>query len=128
MRDQLGVVCSGLCVLHCLLSPVIIGMGLTGVLATFFTQELFHQIIIIPTLIFMSLTLPQAYKRRNGAALVLLGSIGASLLLAALFFDEKYEVVLSVLGGASIIVYHILNVLLQRKALSYQEVKVVKVS
>jgi len=121
MKDQLGVVCSGLCVIHCLASPVILALGLSGALASLFTQELFHQVIIVPVVILILLTLPHAYRRKKSIALVVVGLTGASLLVSALIFDEKYEALLSLVGGGLVITFHVMNLLLQRKISHYQQ-------
>jgi Zn-dependent protease with chaperone function len=115
MKDQLGVVCSGLCVIHCLASPILLSLGLSGVFASLFTQELFHFVIIFPVVLLMLWTLPKAYQRDKSLPLVTLALAGVSVLVSALFV-EKYEVMLSVIGGASVITYHILNLHSQRKA------------
>jgi hypothetical protein len=61
------------------------------------------------------LTVPHIYVRDKGFSLISTGVLGAGLLIAALMFDERYETILSVLGGSLVVTYHIVNLRLQSK-------------
>lgn len=115
MKDQLGAVCSGLCIVHCLITPVILALGITGIVATVFTTELFHHLLVIPASLFLLLTLIQAYKKHGASPHLLIGLLGITLLITALMLNEQYEVMLTISGGTLLITYHIFNLRQQHK-------------
>ena len=115
MKDQLGAMCSGLCIVHCLVTPIILAVGASGIVATIFTTELFHQLLVIPVLVLLLLTLIQTYKERAVSVHILIGVVGMSLLIAALVLNEQYEEMLTIIGGVLLITYHVFNLRKQQK-------------
>jgi predicted membrane protein len=109
MKDQLGAMCSGLCIVHCLATPVILALGVSGIIATVFTAELFHQLLVIPVSLLLLLTLIQAYKKHGASLHLLMGLLGITLLITALMLNEQYEAMFTISGGTLLISYHILN-------------------
>jgi predicted membrane protein len=115
MKDQLGAMCSGLCIVHCLITPVILALGVSGIVASVFTTALFHQILVIFVSLLLLLTLIQAYKKHGASLHLLMGLLGISFLITALMLNEQYEVMLTISGGTLLITYHILNLRQQNK-------------
>jgi predicted membrane protein len=115
MKDQLGAMCSGLCIVHCLVTPVILAVGASGIVATIFATELFHQLLVIPVSLLLLLTLIQSYKEHAAWFHLLMGVVGVSLLIAAFLLNEQYEVMLTIVGGTLLITYHLFNLRQQQK-------------
>jgi len=115
MKDQLGAMCSGLCIVHCLVTPVILALGVSGIAATILSAELFHQLLVMPVLLFLLLTVIQSYKVRGASAHLLIGVMGAALLITALTLYEEHEVMLTLIGGGLLIIYHVANLRLQHR-------------
>jgi len=109
MKDRIGMFCSSLCVIHCLAAPIILMLGLTGVVASLLTAEIIHTILIVPVALMIVMTLPSIYKRDRNIRLIIIGLTGLALLVSALIFGEKYEVAFSVAGGILVIMYHTVN-------------------
>jgi len=109
MKDQLGVVCSGLCIVHCLATPIILGLGVSGVLASILTTELFHLLLLVPIVLLIMLTVPKTYQRHGRVSLVLTATVGLLLLISALFLSEDKETLFTVVGGSLLVVFHLWN-------------------
>lgn len=111
--DKAAIVFSGLCTIHCLLSPVLfIVFPVWG--GTFITVEKFHQIILWFVLPVSLLALSLGYFQRRDKVSFLLGVIGLSqLVVAAILGDEFFsgfgEVVVTPLGSLTLIAGHIRN-------------------
>jgi len=110
MKDKLGAICSGLCIAHCLGSPVILALGVSGIVASIFTTALFHQLLVIPVSVLLLLTLIQSYKEHGASANLVVGLLGIIILIAALVLNEEAEVILTLIGGVFLITYHLLNI------------------
>jgi hypothetical protein len=111
--DQVAVVFSGFCTIHCLLAPVL--FTIFPVLGTtFITGEKFHQILLWFVLPISLLALLLGYFRRRDKVAFLLGVIGLSQLVAAAilgneFFSEFSDVIVTPLGSLILIAGHIRN-------------------
>ena len=113
--DKTGIVCSGACVIHCVLSPII--ALASPAIASFFENEWIHiglLVFLIPVAIFAftrGLTLHQKTSP------VLLGSAGIVVLLMAVAFEslleieiEHLEVTLTIVGCIFLISAHVFNI------------------
>ncbi len=116
MKDQLGVLCSGLCIIHCLATPIILGLGLSGALVSILTTELVHTFLILPVTLIVLLTLPSAYLNHKSVRLLITGLVGVLLLISALFLGEKNETLLTVMGGGTLVFFHLWNLRLLSKS------------
>lgn len=111
--DQSAIVFSGLCTIHCLLTPIL--FILVPVLGTtLVTVESFHQILLWFVLPVSLLALLLGYFRRRDKTAFLLGFIGLSQLVAAAFLGDGFlnglgEVVITPLGSLILIAGHIRN-------------------
>lgn len=115
MKDQLGAMCSGLCIVHCLVTPVILAVGATGFVATVFSTELFHQLLVIPVTLLLLVTLIKSYKENSASSHLLIGVLGIALLITAFLLNEQYEAMLTIVGGTLLITYHVFNLRLNNK-------------
>jgi|GEM_PF-569359 len=115
MKDQLGIVCSSLCIVHCVATPVILALGVSGLLASILTTEFVHYILLVPVALLILSTLPTAYKRYRILSLIFTGLLGMMFLIAALFLGEEKEALLTIIGGSLLVVFHLWNLRLQHK-------------
>lgn len=115
MKDLLGIICSSLCLVHCLATPIILALGVSGLLATILTTEFIHYILIVPVGLLILLTLPTAYKRYGVFSPILIGVLGMIFLIAALFLGEEKEALLTIIGGSLLVAFHLWNFQLQHK-------------
>ncbi len=115
MKDQLGIICSSLCIFHCVATSVILALGMSGLLASILTTEFVHYILIAPVGILILLTLPTAYKRDGVLGPILTGLLGLIFLITALFLGEKNETMLTIIGGSLLVVFHLWNLRLHHK-------------
>ncbi|BAU04478.1 MULTISPECIES: MerC domain-containing protein [Nostocales] len=111
--DQVAIAFSGLCTIHCLLTPVLF-IFFPVLSATFVIGEDFHDLLlwfVLPVSLFALLL---GYFRRRDKVALLLGAIGLSqLIIAAIFgnefFNELSEVIVTSLGSLILIAGHIRN-------------------
>lgn len=109
MKDLLGALTSALCICHCLLTPILIGFGVTGLLADSLTAEWLHLALLGPILLLLLTSLPSAHCRHGNALPLSLAITGISLLVTSLFIHGKIELLLSLSGGLLMIAAHLLN-------------------
>lgn len=109
MKDKLAIACSGMCMIHCLLLPIVISMSTVGLFADWLTDEWIHQVMLLPVVLLAALSLPGAYNKHKNQWPLLLGGLGISLLLSALLLAESLETILTVLGSCTLIIAHLWN-------------------
>lgn len=115
MKDQLGIVCSGLCIVHCIATPVLLGLGASGLLTSMLSTEFVHLLLILPIALVLILTVPSAYKRYKKLSITVIAVIGMLFLIAALFLGEENEALFTIIGGSFLIVFHLWNLSLARR-------------
>lgn len=112
--DKIGIFLSGVCLVHCLITPVII--TLVPILSLSLTVEhlMFHTLMLWLVLPTSCIALFLGCKKHRQIPIVITGVIGMSiLLLVALFghdiFGEAGEKIAVSIGGLIIAVSHYLN-------------------
>jgi hypothetical protein len=96
MKDDLAVACSGACMIHCLVTPIVIGFGTAGLLGDWFTSEWVHKVMLVPVILLAILSLPGAYRRHKNHWPLLLG-------------PESLETWITLSGGLLLITAHLWN-------------------
>lgn len=109
MKDDLAVACSGACMIHCLVTPIVIGFGTAGLLGDWFTSEWVHKVMLVPVILLAILSLPGAYRRHKNHWPLLLGGIGLSTMVSALIGPETLETWITLSGGLLLITAHLWN-------------------
>ena len=91
MKDKIGIFFSGLCVVHCLLSTVLI---LGGVGAAFLkvSEELVHPILLIFVVIIGLISFPSSYRLHQNPKPMTYGAIGTVGIFLALFFEFQFQI------------------------------------
>ena len=109
MKDKLGIFFSGLCVVHCLFSAVLIlgGVGSASFLEA--SEELVHPLLLVFVVIIGVISFPSAYKEHHKPEPLIFGVIGTVGLFVALFFDTTLEVILTLTFGSLLILAHYWN-------------------
>lgn len=111
--DILAISVSGLCAVHCLLTPL--ALILFPVLGgTVLAGEDFHQMLLWVILPTSSLALWLGCRRHKDRRVLLMGLVGLSLLLLAAFFAHEWigewgERLVTVVGSAIMAAGHLRN-------------------
>ena len=117
-KDTWGVICSGLCLIHCLATPLLIAGGSLGVLGILLTNEWVHQLMLVPVVLFSVLSFPSAYKKHRHHMPGLLAIIGVFGLILAVTYGHDFETVLTAIGASILMVAHGWNWHLTKKLVS----------
>lgn len=106
--DLVGIVLSVLCVLHCLALPLVA----TGALAWAASESVHLGLTLALAAVVLLVALP-GYRRHRRALVPGLLLVGVALLIGAFALEETLgetgEVALTVIGSATLIVGHLLN-------------------
>lgn len=106
--DRMAVSLSGLCVLHCVLSVVLVA-ALSGA-GTLFTDPLIHRLGLMGAVVLAALALGQGYARHRARRPLGVGLVGIALMSAGLVAPHGWaEVALTVAGVTVLAVAHLMN-------------------
>lgn len=108
--DAVGMLLSAACMLHCLLLPTVIGVGIGGTLAGLDT-EWTHVVMLALVVPVSGLAFVGGWIRHRRVAVVVLGTAGVVLLALAAFVVHPYagkvgDAMVTTLGGALLAVAH----------------------
>jgi len=109
MKDDMAVVCSGACMVHCLLTPMVIGFGTAGLLGEWLSSEWVHQLMLVPVVLLALLSLPSSYKKHKNQWPLWLGALGISTMVSALLGPETMETWITLSGGLLLVTAHLWN-------------------
>ncbi|MDA8854442.1 MerC domain-containing protein [Gammaproteobacteria bacterium] len=85
--DKLAITLSAVCVAHCFLNPSLL-MFSSGFLFSFLENELIHKLILLCTLPISVLALALGYQNHKTINFLLIGVIGLTMLVGAIFLGE----------------------------------------
>lgn len=121
--DKLAILLSSMCVLHCLLTPILLIAipSLAGV--ALLNDETFHRLMlffVVPSGVF---ALAIGYSHHQKGWLAMSGLVGLVVLSSPLWLGHAYlgetgEVVVSVIGSAIIVAVHTINYRLGKRKLA----------
>ena len=111
--DRAAICFSSLCVLHCLLLPVLLVAYPIGIVVTL-SDEIFHQIMVSVALPLSLASLYVGYGHHKRNQLVVLGGIGIVMLVLPLItphelISESGETWLTVAGAVIVCMAHVVN-------------------
>ena len=113
MFDIAGASCSGLCICHCLLTPLLMTSGLFGGSLLFLESEWIHRLLLIPVVILALLAVLSIVKRQSDWSLLILAALGVGIMLSAIFYEEHFggafEQIATVIGGFILVALHLIN-------------------
>lgn len=108
-RDWAGALCSGLCLSHCLLTPLLLASGALGTLGAALASETIHWALLAPVLLLAVLSFPAGVKHHGLYLPAVIAGAGLLLLLTALMAGEALEAWLTVGGATMMAAAHGLN-------------------
>ena len=111
--DRAAICLSSLCILHCLLLPVVLVAYPIGILVTL-SDEIFHQIMVSMALPFSLVSLYVGYGHHKRHQLIVIGGIGSAVLMLPLVvtheaISESGETWLTVSGALILCLAHVVN-------------------
>jgi len=109
MKDDLAVVCSGACMVHCLVTPIVIGFSAAGLFGEWLSSEWVHQLMLVPVVLLALLSLPGSYKKHKNKWPLRLGALGILTMVSALVGPESMETWITISGGILLITAHLWN-------------------
>jgi len=109
MKDSLGILFSGICVVHCLLFSLFVwgGVGSVGFIAL--SEEFIHPLLVLIVFIIGLISFPSSYKIHKQVQPMAIGALGFIGLLVALMMPLVYEILLTIISGTMLIMSHLWN-------------------
>ncbi|MFA0812693.1 MerC domain-containing protein [Microbulbifer epialgicus] len=109
VRDTLGILASGLCLVHCLLTPLLPVFGGLGIMGAQRDDQFLHLLLLVPVVTLALAGFPTSCRRHQRHAVMIVGFTGALLLVGALYLEGVWELVASILGAGLLIIAHWVN-------------------
>jgi len=109
VKDIFGVCLSGLCVMHCLLTPLLLLFGSAGAFGIWLESAWVHYALLAPISLLLVWSLPFAWSKHRQSKPLLVGAGGFSALVLSLFVPETLEPILAIAGSLLLITAHLLN-------------------
>ena len=103
--DTLGLICSGICFVHCLILPLFLG----ALSDYYLPDDLFHPLILIPAFSIAFVSFKKGYQIHKYHASYIIGGIGLSCMCLAISQDEFYETLFTLVGIFLLGSAHVLN-------------------
>lgn len=106
--DRIAVALSGLCVLHCVLSIVVVA-ALSGA-GAFFTDPIIHRAGLLGAILLAVAALGQGYSSHRSLWPMAVGGLGLAFMIAGLFAPHGLaEVGVTVTGVTVLAIAHLMN-------------------
>lgn len=106
--DRMAVGLSGLCVVHCVLSVVLVAALSSA--GTFLTDPIIHRVGLLGAVVLAAFALGQGYKKHRAVRPALIGLTGIGLMIVGLFAPHGWVEVAATVAGVSILaVAHLMN-------------------
>ena len=117
--DGLAVLLSGICLVHCLAVPLIVGL-FPLLVAGILDHRQFHQVLLYLVLPTSIIGLWLGYRRHYKFYIAVIGVAGVAILVAITLFvhdqvDSGTEIIIASAGGIIVALSHILNLVEARK-------------
>ena len=109
MKDNIAIVCSGFCLVHCLVTPIIISLSLFGAVSSAFESPWIHLLMLVPVILLALLSLPFSYTQHGHYLPIILVTIGITALVSTFFLPERYEFWITVPAAVFIMSGHFWN-------------------
>jgi hypothetical protein len=115
MKDWLGVCFSGLCIVHCILTPLLLAISGTSLVGAWFGADWVHYVLLAPVSVALLWSLPPSFAKHRNIKPLLYSALGFSLLLTSLALPQSAEQWLAIGGGIALIAAHLMNRFLLRQ-------------
>jgi len=126
ISDKLAILLSSLCVIHCLLTPLLIIALPSLASVSILSDETFHQILLFFVLPIGATALALGYRHHSSKQVAAAGAAGLALLSSPLIVEwvglghevlgEHGEVIITVLASFIIVGAHVANYRLRKNA------------
>lgn len=116
MKDKLGIFFSGLCLCHCIVMPLAIMFLSTSAVLSALHSEWFHQVLLLPVIIFALFSLPQTWLQTKNNWLLTMLITGLGLIFCAQLTKGWTETLLTLFGSLSLIISHIVSITWYRRS------------
>ena len=117
-KDKLGMFLSGLCIIHCLLTPLTLLLLGSSALLGWFASEWIHVALYLPVVLLVLISIIPTCIHLKAYRLLFLAAAGLIAMTVSFGFHGAAELVLSIVGAACIFTAHFMNLRLQRRCLS----------
>lgn len=122
-KDSWGVFCSGLCLIHCIATPLLIASGSLGALVMLISSEWVHKLLLLPVFLFAVFRFPVAYRQHRHHMPGLLAAGGMAGLIIAITYGHGagghyVETLLTVIAASILMFAHWWNRRLRLSLLS----------
>jgi len=107
-KDYMGALVSGLCLVHCVVGPILLFFGISAMGVSFFENEAIHLFLAVPILFFASWSIPKGYKCHRKSWPLMAAVVGVVLLLLGLAVEDM-ELPLTVGATCLLILAHLSN-------------------
>jgi uncharacterized membrane protein YozB (DUF420 family) len=111
--DRLGIIASGACAVHCILTPVILSM--LPMWAHYLpSDEWVHRPLAVAIAAIGGIAIIRGYRRHNKRRVILLASIGLSIIFFTAYWGDvlpthSAEIAISIMGSTFMIASHAIN-------------------
>ena len=109
MKDVLGALLSLLCIIHCMLPPVLLFVGIGSLGAHLLESEWVHWLLLLPISALAAWSLPTGFIVHRRYLPLTIGVVGIVLMVASLFVGHEYEYFAVVVAGLFLIGAHLSN-------------------
>lgn len=108
-KDAWGMWLSGLCIVHCVLAPLLaLALG-TGLLVSWFNSEWVHALLYGPIALLIVMSIVPTFVRYGYWPGLICAGFGLLSLSVSLVFHGWPEQVLAIAGGTGVFTAHFLN-------------------
>ena len=108
-KDLSGVICSSLCLAHCLLLPMLLATGTLGAAGALLASEQIHLMLLVPVILLAAMSFPGGYRRHGRMLPSVLALAGLTGLVLALLLGEATETLLTSIGAGLLMIAHLKN-------------------
>ncbi len=114
-KDLMGIFFSGLCLVHCLIAPILLILGLYSANLVFLENEWIHYLLIAPMLIFAVWSMPCGLRIHHKSIPSFFAVIGIVVFIIGLISAERFEEILTICASLMLIFAHLYNQYLLNK-------------
>tara|TARA_B100000029_G_scaffold443953_1_gene463377 strand:+ start:1639 stop:2028 length:390 start_codon:yes stop_codon:yes gene_type:complete len=109
-NNLIGILLSGICIIHCLAFPLLTLVLSLDTFASFYYDETkVHIFLFILVSIIYLIVFPKSFINDRRLTPIILASIGVISLFTGLFQEDKIEIILTVFGGILLMFAHYKN-------------------
>ncbi|SFK49089.1 MerC domain-containing protein [Methylophaga sulfidovorans] len=109
MKDNIAIACSGLCLVHCVVTPIVMGLAALGAVSAWLDSPWIHQLMLVPVILLALLSLPFAYIKHGNHVPMIMVVLGISAMVSTFFLPEHYEFWITIPAALVIMSGHFWN-------------------